>query len=161
MRAILRLVPLLAAGIGMSVPDAASAQIRQNIPPLYVAPVRAAQGPEAPDTTGLRFRISEAAGRGRERQPVAPSTQIAAADAARILARLPALVPVATAADSFAFPARTLPAPRTGRVVMAAFPPPDTAPPPRPASREPAPLTVVRAAPRRAVQVGAGGSIPN
>jgi hypothetical protein len=155
MRAILRLVTLLAAGIGMSIPDAASAQRRQNIPPLYVAPVRSAGSAGAPDTTGLRFRISEAAGRGREREPVAPSTQIAAADAARILARLPALVPVATAADSFAFPARTLPAPRTGRVIMAAFPPPDTAPPPRPASREPAPLTVVRAAPRGAVQVGA------
>ncbi|HEX6367382.1 MAG TPA: alpha-2-macroglobulin family protein [Longimicrobium sp.] len=156
MRAIPRLVPLLALSIGMMMPAAAEAQRTQTIPPLYVAPVvpREAAGP--PDTTGLRFRIAEAPGRGRERQAVAPSTQIAAADAARILARLPALAPAATAADSFAFPARTLPAPRTGRVLMAAFPPPDTAAPPRPStSTRPAALTVVRAAPRGDVEVAA------
>lgn len=156
MRALLRLVPLLAAGVGMLIPGAANAQRRTDIPPLYVYPFYSRGHAAPPDTTGLRFRVGEAPGRGRERAAVAPSTMVAAADAARILARLPALAPAATAADSFAFPARTLPAPRTGRVVLAAFPPPDTAPPPRPATaREPAPLTVVRGAPRGEVAVGA------
>jgi uncharacterized protein YfaS (alpha-2-macroglobulin family) len=159
MRAILRLVPLLAAALGALVPHAAAAQWRTSIPPLYVPPVYRIQSPGAPDTTGLRFRIAEAPGRGAERQAVAPSTQLAAADAARILARLPALAPVATAADSFAFPARTLPPPRTGRVRMASFPPPDTAGPPAPAPRGPAPLTVVRGAPRGAVDAGAGVTV--
>src|SRR5688500_7243855 len=103
MRPILRLVPLLAAALGALVPDAAAAQRSTSLPPLYPAPVRHVQSTGAPDTTGLRFRIAEAPGRGRERQAVAPSTQLAAADAARILSRLPALAPVATAADSFAF----------------------------------------------------------
>lgn len=155
MRALLRLVPLLAACIGLLLPGAARAQRSQSIPPLYVPQVYTAQPSSTFDTIGLRFGIVEAPGRGGERQPVAPSTQLAAADAARILARLPALAPHATPADSFAFPARTLPAPRTGRVVMASFPPPDTAPPARPAPRGPAPLAVVRGAPRGQVQVGA------
>lgn len=156
MRPILRLVSLLAAGIGVLIPDGASAQGRTGIPPLYVWTAGPREDAGPPDTTGLRFRVGEAPGRGRERASVAPSTMVAAADAARILARLPALAPASMAADSFAFPARTLPAPRTGRVVLAAFPPPDTAPPPRPTtSREPAPLTVVRGAPRGGVAVGA------
>ncbi|HYR12367.1 MAG TPA: alpha-2-macroglobulin family protein [Longimicrobium sp.] len=155
MRAIPRLVPLLAAAIGTMAPGAAETQRRTTIPPLYVAPVYSGETAGAVDTVGLRFRIAEAAGRGRERQAVSPSTQLAAADAARILARLPALAAAATAADSFAFPARTLPPPRTGRVRLASFPPPDTAAPPRPATRGPAPLAIVRGAPRGAVEVGA------
>jgi uncharacterized protein YfaS (alpha-2-macroglobulin family) len=154
MRAFLRLLPL-AAFVAVLDPTAAAAQRGSNIPPLYVQPV-ARPDTTTPDTVGLRFRIAQAPARGRERQPVAPSTQLAAADAARILARLPALAAAPTAADSFAFPARTLPAPRTGRVLLAAFPPPDTAAPPRPSGpREPAALTLVRAAPRGDVDVAA------
>jgi hypothetical protein len=153
MRAYLRLLPLVASAAALH-PVAAAAQRSSTIPPLYVQPV-ARPDTTTPDTAGLRFRIGQAPARGRERQPVAPSTQLAAADAARILARLPALTAPA-AADSFAFPARTLPAPRTGRVLLAAFPPPDTAAPPRPSGpREPAALTLVRAAPRGQVDVAA------
>jgi uncharacterized protein YfaS (alpha-2-macroglobulin family) len=152
-RAFLRLLSLLASAAVLN-PTETAAQRGSDIPPLYVQPV---PRPDAttPDTVGLRFRIAEAPARGRQRQPVAPSTQLAAADAARILARLPALT-APTAADSFAFPARALPAPRTGRVLLAAFPAPDTAAPPRPSGpREPAALTLVRAAPRGEVDVAA------
>ncbi|HEY0017851.1 MAG TPA: alpha-2-macroglobulin family protein [Longimicrobium sp.] len=153
MRGFLRLLSLLAAAVALH-PSGLDAQRGPDIPPLYVHVPQRDTTPA--DTVGLRFRIGEAPGRGRERAPVAPSTQLAAADAARILSRLPPLTRAVTAADSFAFPARTLPAPRTGRVVMAGFPPPDTAPPPRPSGpREPAALAVVRGAPRGEVPVGA------
>ncbi|HEU0298237.1 MAG TPA: alpha-2-macroglobulin family protein, partial [Longimicrobium sp.] len=157
MRVFPRLVPLsIVLAAAALRPEGAAAQRSPNIPPLYVQPVVERDTAAVPDTIGLRFRVGEAPGRGRERQPVAPSTLIAAADAARILDRLRPLVAPPTAADSFAFPARTLPAPRTGRVLLAGFPPPDTAPPPRPAGpREPAPLAIVRAAPRGEVEVGA------
>jgi alpha-2-macroglobulin len=152
MRAFLRLLPLLAAAVLL--PQTIDAQRSSRIPPLYVMPVY--QRDTTVDTVGLRFRIGEAPGRGRERAQVAPSTQLAAADAARILARLAPLRTAPTAADSFAFPARTLPAPRTGRVLLAGFPPPDTAAPPRPSGpREPAALAVVRGAPRGEVEIGA------
>jgi uncharacterized protein YfaS (alpha-2-macroglobulin family) len=157
MRAFPGLVPLIALLAGAALhPGGAAAQRTSVIPPLYVQPVVERDSAMKPDTTGLRFRVGEAPTGGRERQPVAPSTLLAAADAARILERLRPLVAAPTAADSFAFPARTLPAPRTGRVLLASFPPPDTAPPPRPAGpREPAPLAIVRAAPRGEVEAGA------
>ncbi|HEX2076982.1 MAG TPA: alpha-2-macroglobulin family protein [Longimicrobium sp.] len=156
MRAFPRLVPLFIVLSSALQPQGAAAQRSPSIPPLYVQPVAERDSAAVPDTTGLRFRVAEAPGRGRERQPVAPSTLLAAADAARILDRLRPLAAAPTAADSFAFPARTLPAPRTGRVLLAGFPRPDTAPPPRPTGpREPAPLAVVRAGPRGEVEVGA------
>ena len=153
MRAIFRLLPL-ASALGFVLPQMTSAQRSTQIPPLYVAPAR---DPAAvvPDTIGLRFRVGEGTGRPAERPNVAPALLLSAGDALGILARLPALVPAPTAADSFAFPARTLPPPRAGRVTLAAFPAPDTAPPPRPGPRAPAPLAVVRAAPQGGVEVGA------
>ena len=154
MRAILRLLPLVFSTIGIVLPQMTSAQRSTQIPPLYVAPAR---DPAAvvPDTVGLRFRVSEGTGHPAERPSVAPALLLPSGDADRILARLPALVPAPTAADSFAFPARTLPPPRAGRVTLAAFPAPDSAPPPRPGPRAPAPLVVVRGAPQGEVEVGA------
>jgi alpha-2-macroglobulin len=157
MRAFPRLMPLLSAAVLALLPSgAAQAQRSQQIPPLYLRPPVESTGPARVDTTGLRFRVGEVPSRAAPRQPVAPATLLAAQDAARILARLPALQAPPTAADSFAFPARTLPPPRTGRVVLAAFPPADSVAPPRPTSpRTPAPLAVVRGAPQGEVPLGA------
>jgi uncharacterized protein YfaS (alpha-2-macroglobulin family) len=158
MRALVRLLPLLLAVAAH--PGAAAAQRGPAIPRLYVAPVYDAAAAAVSDTVGLRFRVGEGTAGRRERVAVAPSTRLAAADAARILARLPAPRTAATAADSFSFPARTLPPPRTGRVVMAGFTAPDSAAPPRPTgSRQPAALTIVRAAPRGEVEVAAEVSV--
>ncbi|HEX6040571.1 alpha-2-macroglobulin family protein [Longimicrobium sp.] len=94
--------------------------------------------------------------RAAPRAAIAPAILLPAGNAARILARLPALPTAPTAADSFAFPARTLPPPRTGRVTLAGFPPADSLQPPRPAGpRTPAALAVVRGAPQGEVQIGA------
>jgi alpha-2-macroglobulin len=153
MRAIVRLLPL-ACALGTLLPQAIGAQRSTTIPPLYPAPV--SDAPDvAPDTVGLRFRVGPGTGRAAERPNVAPALLLSGGDAERILARLPALQPRPTAADSFAFPARTLPPPRAGRVTLAAFPAPDTAPLPRPGPRAPAPLAVVRGAPQGEVEIGA------
>jgi uncharacterized protein YfaS (alpha-2-macroglobulin family) len=154
MRAFLRLMPLLSAAALALLPRG-TAQAQQ-VPPLYLPPPMDSAAEARVDTTGLRFRLGEVPSRAAPRAPIAPATGLAAADAARILARLPALQTPPTAADSFAFPARTLPPPRTGRVVLAAFPPADSVAPPRPAGpRAPAPLAVVRGAPRGEVPIGA------
>ncbi|HZG43561.1 MAG TPA: Ig-like domain-containing protein, partial [Longimicrobium sp.] len=155
MRALLRPVPLLAALL-LAVGDApAQAQRRTVIPPLHVRPISTAPDTVAPDSSGLRFRLSAAPLRAPERETPAPALMLPRADAERILARLEPLPSVA-AAERFAFPAATLPPPRTGRTVLAAFPPPDSAGPPRPSdSAARAPLTVVRAAPRGEVPLGA------
>ncbi|HST62573.1 MAG TPA: MG2 domain-containing protein, partial [Longimicrobium sp.] len=159
MRAFLRLVPLLsAAALALLAPGAAPAQRSQNVPPLYLPPPvdPAAPAPVVVDTLGLRFRLAESLSRAAPRQPIAPALLLSAGDAARILARLPAPQSARTAADSFAFPARTLPAPRTGRVVLAAFPPADSVAPPRPSGpRTVAALAVVRGAPQGEVPIGA------
>ena len=154
MRAILRPVPLLAALLLACIHAPLQAQRGTQIPPLHVQPLRTAPDSVVPDSSGLRFRLSEALGRGRERETPAPAVLLPQADAARILARLQP-IPSAAAADSFAFPATTLPPPRSGRTVLASFPPPDTAAPPRPSAAGPIPLTVVRGAPQGQVELGA------
>ncbi len=155
MRAFIRLVPLLsAAALVLLSPLQARAQ--REVPPLYLPPPMDAEAPVAIDTAGLRFRVGEVPSRAAPRPAVAPAVLLSTGAAARILARLPALQAEPTAADSFAFPARTLPPPRTGRVVLAGFPPADSGGPPRPSGpRTPAALTVVRGAPRGEILVGA------
>jgi uncharacterized protein YfaS (alpha-2-macroglobulin family) len=166
MRALLTLVPLLsAAALSLLPAGQARAQRSTYIPPLYLPPPveQAEPGDTAAqrvDTLGLRIHLAESPSRAAPRATIAPALLLNARDAGRILARLPALPPSAAAADSFAFPARTLPAPRTGRVVLAAWPPADSIAPPRPdgpngAPRTPAALAIVRGAPQGDVPVGA------
>jgi hypothetical protein len=155
MRAFFRLVPLLsAAALVLLSPLQARAQ--REVPPLYLPPPIEPGAPATVDTAGLRFRVGAVPSRAAPRPAVAPAVLLSTGDAARILSRLPALRPEPTAADSFAFPARTLPPPRTGRTVLAAFPPADSVAPPRPSGpRTPAALAVVRGAPRGEIPVGA------
>ncbi|HEU4452634.1 MAG TPA: MG2 domain-containing protein, partial [Longimicrobium sp.] len=156
-RPIRHLLAALAAAAAL-LPAAADAQRSVRIPPLYQ---RSQVFVEPTDTTtpeprGLRFSLTQGTGLTVARAPVAAGVPLAAADAARVLDRLPPLRTSAAPSDSFAFPAQTLAAPRTGRTILAAFPPPDSAPAPqRPVDRGPAPVQVVRRAPEGAVDVGA------
>lgn len=161
MRALLPRVPLSSTAVLILLAGVpAQAQRSAHIPPLYLPPPVATTAdtaaPLRADTVGLRLRIAEVPTRAAPRDPVSPALLLPAGDAARILARLPALPPASVQADSFAFPARTLPPPRAGRVVLAGFPPPDSAAPARPSGpRGPAALAVVRAAPQGEVHIGA------
>jgi len=85
---------------------------------------------------------------GPARAPVPAARPLTPAEAQRVFARLRPLPAAEADADSFHFPAETLPPPRAGRVVADAFPPRFTAgAPARPVVRAPAALEVVRRAP--------------
>ncbi|HWK89991.1 MAG TPA: hypothetical protein VNP72_08340, partial [Longimicrobium sp.] len=112
MRAILRLPALVPVLACLLAPAAAHAQRTTRIPPLHIAPLVEVDTTAPRDTLGLRLRLSEGTGRAEPRATPAPSTMLAQADAARILQRLRPLTELAAQRDSFAFPARTLPAPR-------------------------------------------------
>jgi hypothetical protein len=151
-----RLALLAALVAAALVPARADAQERTvRIPPLY--PTRAVDDTaQAPDTTGLRFRLSEGTIRGAERSPATRGQRLSEADAARLLARARPLAADTARRDTFAFPARTIPAPRAGATRLAPFPPPDSAgAPPAPRPTTAGALTVTRRAPEGEVPVGA------
>jgi uncharacterized protein YfaS (alpha-2-macroglobulin family) len=134
----------------------AEAQERVPIPRLepYYGPA-SPSGPVKVDTAGLRMRLSE--GRADPGRPAAVArwTTLEPLAVQRLLGRLPPLGAEETPADSFAFPAQSLPAPRAGRTILASFPPPDTAPlPPAPAIAL-APLQVTRRGPEGEIRTGA------
>jgi hypothetical protein len=132
-------------------PETAAAQ--QRVPPLYPSRSRVPVVPTEADTTGLRFRVSQGRVEGPARTPAAAGVRISEAEAARLLARARPLTPDSVARDTFAFPAGTLPAPRSGVTRITGFPAPDSAgPPPRTA---PTALTVTRRAPEGEVTLGA------
>ncbi|HEX8131363.1 MAG TPA: alpha-2-macroglobulin family protein [Pyrinomonadaceae bacterium] len=97
---------------------------------------------------GLRFRLSE----GREQverpapDPVAPAEILSAAETKKLLDRLPTLAPDANDTQDFKLRERSLPPPRAGEIIQAAFAPPTPNAPPAP-SHTRAPLEVLRFAP--------------
>src|SRR4051794_6914585 len=79
----------------------------------------------AAEKKGLRFRLSEGAEAGEkpEARPPAPKAEkLSEAEAARVLARLPALKSEEGDAQEFALRERSLPAPRAGATVLKTFP---------------------------------------
>jgi alpha-2-macroglobulin len=94
------------------------------------------QGSEEPlswkvSKSGLGFRLSNAedeADHPRER-PKTQEAPLSAADTKKLLARLPALKPEPDDEKEFAQRAKSIPAPRPGKTVTEAFPPPVAAPP--------------------------------
>ena len=96
---------------------------------------------------GLRFRLSEGAEQVKRpaTPPVSQATKISDAEAQSILKRLPFAKSDASDEQDFALRERSLPAPRTGKIINAAFPPPEstTAPP----TVSSGPLEVLRVAP--------------
>jgi uncharacterized protein YfaS (alpha-2-macroglobulin family) len=127
----------------------AAAPAPRRIPALYPGQfVRPAA--VGADTSGLRFRVDEMrpdAG-SPARPPVTDARPLTPAEAQRVFARLRPLRAAEADADSFHFPAETLPPPRAGRVLAEGF----TARladggPARPVARAAAALEVVRRAP--------------
>ena len=83
---------------------------------------------DASKPEGLRFRLSEGAEEsGRESAAasnVAPATKLSEAETAKVLQRLPPLKAQEGDEQDFALREKSLPPPRTGQTVLAAFPAP-------------------------------------
>ncbi len=103
--------------------------------------------------SGLGFRLSNADEDGdRESEhKVAPSTPLGADDARKIALRLPDLKRDPDDAKDFAMRDKSIPAPRPGKTVTEAFPPPGGPPPANVTA--PGPLTVERHAPEGPVDI--------
>ena len=104
--------------------------------------------------SGLGFRLSNAdedADKDPERR-VAPSTALGAEDTKKIVARLPELERDPDDVKGFAMRDKSIPAPRPGKTVTEAFPPP-IAPAVATVTNPGAPLTVERHAPEGAVEI--------
>ncbi len=117
-----------------------------------------ATGPNEPlairlSKSGLGFRLSNADAEADDPPPrnVAPATALAAADAKKIASRMPAIAREAEDVKAFAMREKSLPAPRAGKTVSEAFPPPASVPPATTTS--PGPLTVERHAPEGPVEL--------
>lgn len=100
------------------------------------------------EESGLRFRLSEGTEQVERATPntIAPATRISDAEAQKLLARLPAIKQDASDVQDFKLRERSLPPPRTGETIHAAFAPPATNAPPTPARTTTA-LEVLRFAP--------------
>ncbi|HET9530362.1 MAG TPA: Ig-like domain-containing protein, partial [Blastocatellia bacterium] len=96
---------------------------------------------------GLQFRLSEGAAVSDAQPPRAttPFEKLGEDDTQRLLSRLQPIKSDATDEQDFRIRDRSLPAPRTGKTIDAAFPPPDTAT--SPVSTATGPLEVVRFSP--------------
>ncbi|HWN08876.1 MAG TPA: DUF6049 family protein [Pyrinomonadaceae bacterium] len=130
--------------------------------PARGAPAATDQDSDVTDTSdGLRFRLSEV----REAEgskpasptvnPVTPATVLSASESNRLLARLPSLKPERDDTLNFKLRERSLPPPRAGETIQAAFTLSRNAGPPLPAITN-APLEVMRFAPE-----GEVGLAPN
>ncbi len=134
------------------------ATLLTHLPP---APARAAAAQdEAEAEAGLRVRLSEASATDERPRPnpVAPAEALPEAEVRTLLARLPALTRRADDVESFKLRERSLPPPRAGRTIEAAFAAPGVAAPP-PAVRTSAPLEVLRAAPEGRVELAPALSV--
>lgn len=122
---------------------------------LPQAPARIAAAQDVAEAeTGLRFRLSEASATAERprRNPVAPTEALPGAEVKTLLDRLPAITRDDDDVESFKLRERSLPPPRAGRTVEAAFAAPG-AEAPTPAGRTTAPLEVLRAAPEGQVEL--------
>ncbi|HEY0083139.1 MAG TPA: hypothetical protein VGB61_10140, partial [Pyrinomonadaceae bacterium] len=109
---------------------------------------------------GLRFRLSEGQEQGERTAPaaLAPADMLSAAETKKLLDRLPNLMPDANDTQDFALRERSLPPPRAGTVIQAAFTPPASDAPPAPTHTR-APLEVLRFAPEGEIALAPAFSI--
>ena len=80
------------------------------------------------EETGLKFRLSEGAEQAtpaQERERLAQTSPLSDAETQNVLRRLPPIKTEASDEQNFALRERSLPPPRTGKVLNASFPPPD------------------------------------
>ncbi|WP_394832405.1 hypothetical protein LVJ94_38430 [Pendulispora rubella] len=103
--------------------------------------------------SGVGFRLSNAeAVEDRTPTPPAASQPLSANDTRKVLDRLPKLAPVPGDEKDFALRAGSMPAPRTGKTVSEAFPPPPSTAS-QPAAAESGPARVLRHQPDGAVDL--------
>ena len=105
-------------------------------------------GPARDEPTGLRFRLSEGAeeaGRPGPQPSPAPAERLSEGETARVLQRLPPLKPEADDRQEFALREGSLPPPRAGATVLAAFPAAESRP--APDGRQEGPPRVLRYSP--------------
>ncbi len=98
-------------------------------------------------TKGLQIRLSEGAESAAARQPLplTAAARLSDQEAQNVLKRLEPIKQGADDEKDFQIRDRSLPAPRTGKTITSAFPPPETAPPPD--SVASGPLEVLRYSP--------------
>ncbi|HEX8492960.1 MAG TPA: alpha-2-macroglobulin family protein [Pyrinomonadaceae bacterium] len=96
---------------------------------------------------GLRFRLSEGAEQPERptTNAVAPAAKLSESDTQKVLARLPVLNLEGGDEQDFAMRERSLPAPRTGKVINTSFPAAEDRP--QPDTKSAGPLDVLRRAP--------------
>jgi uncharacterized protein YfaS (alpha-2-macroglobulin family) len=130
-------------------------------PPAGVASERGGQETAAVVAqNGLRFRLSE----GTEQverpapDPVAPAEVLSAAETKKLLDRLPNFAPDANDTQDFKLRERSLPPPRAGETIQAAFAPPAPNATPAPSDTI-TPLEVLRFAPEGEVALAPAFSI--
>ncbi|HLM56942.1 MAG TPA: Ig-like domain-containing protein [Pyrinomonadaceae bacterium] len=128
-------------------------------PPRAATPV-VRQDAEEESEGGLRFRLSSdaAATPPSAANRVAPAEPLPEAETRRLLARLPPLNENAADVQDFKLRENSLPAPRAGETLRAAFAPPETNAPPRPEATR-APLEVLRFAPEGEVALAPSLSV--
>lgn len=125
----------------------AAAACPSTTPP--VAPVKKADPPPAAveekvvwsiSKSGLGFRLTDADPERPARAKSAPATPLTAADAQRVLSKLPPFK-AAAQAKSFALREKSMPAPRPGETIKTAFPPAAGPPPATPTPKGPVGVT--------------------
>lgn len=128
---------------------------RPPTPPAAAKTVEPTEGPLVwkVSKSGLGFRVRNADDGADEpsERTVASATPLGAEDARKIRARLPALEREPDDEKAFAMRAKSIPAPRPGKTVDEAFPPP--AGPPPVSAPPPGPLKVERRAPEGKVDL--------
>ncbi|HVQ36142.1 MAG TPA: Ig-like domain-containing protein, partial [Pyrinomonadaceae bacterium] len=129
------------------------------LPSLPQTSIHLAVGQEvdkAGDSNGLRFRLSEGTENVGASAPsptvAATATALSEADTNKLLARLPALKPEEGDTVDFKLRDRSLPPPRAGETIQAAFALPATSAPPPPIKTT-APLEVTRFTPEGEVAI--------
>ena len=126
---------------------------------ILLTPARVATAQDEAET-GPRFRLSEASAAAERphENPVASAEAPPEAEVSSLLARLPAIKRGVDDVEGFKLRGRSLPPPRAGRTIEAAFATPGAEAPP-PAVRTNAPLEVLRAAPEGQVELAPALSV--
>ena len=124
-------------------------------PAVFAQDADETQATDATDEAGLRFRLSEGKETVEPRpspNPIAPATALSEVETKKLLARLPALTADPSDTVDFKLREQSLPPPRAGKTIQAAFALPSTDAPPAPVKIT-APLEVTRFLPEGEVEL--------
>jgi uncharacterized protein YfaS (alpha-2-macroglobulin family) len=140
-------------GVGLLLALASGCPGNVVTPPPAAPEAGSPAGSFSTSKSGLGFRLSDAAGKDEDRSAAAvvAGQALTAAEAARVLGKLPPLAPDPEQVKSFALRAGSVPAPRAGKTVLEPFPPPPSSNAPPAAAT--GPLEVLRHAPEGDVEL--------